>query len=77
VPPVISHALCGLWDRCSQGSKGQAPPVSHRSRWYSEWRKTLYSNEKLKLMLGWSPRISTDEGLRRYFNSCQQGERHA
>jgi len=78
VPRAISHALCGLWDKCSAGSKGQVPPVfSHRGRWYSEWRKTQYSNEKLKLRLSWAPRISTEEGLRRYFNHCQQGERRA
>jgi nucleoside-diphosphate-sugar epimerase len=77
VPHALSHALCCLWERYSQWSRGQLPPVFTRRRWYSEWKNTRYSNEKLKLRLGWVPKVSTEEGLRRYFNSCSQAERHA
>jgi len=77
VPHAISHALCCLWERYSLWSNGQLPPVFTRSRWYSEWKKTRYTNEKLKRRLGWSPKVSTGEALRRYFQSCGQGERHA
>jgi nucleoside-diphosphate-sugar epimerase len=77
VPHAFSHALCALWEKYSAWSKGQLPPVFTRSRWYREWRKTRYSNAKLKLELGWLPKISTGEGMYRYFQSCRQGERHA
>ena len=77
VPHVVSHALCYLWEKYSQWSKGQLPPAFNRRRWYAEWKKTRYSNEKLKVRLGWMPKVSTAEGLRRYFESCGQGERHA
>lgn len=77
VPHAVSHALCYLWEKYSQWSKGQLPPAFNRRRWYADWKETRYSNEKLKLRLGWAPKVSTEEGLRRYFKSCSQGERHA
>jgi len=77
VPHALSHVLCYLWEKYSHWSKGQLPPAFNSRRWYAEWKQTRYSNEKLKLKLGWVPRVSTEEGLRRYFKSCGQGELHA
>jgi nucleoside-diphosphate-sugar epimerase len=77
LPHLASFGLCYLWEKYSQWSKGQLPPVFNRRRWYSEWKKTRYSNEKLKTRLGWTPIVPTEEGLRRYFQSCGQGERYA
>ncbi len=77
VPHFASHALCYLWEKYSGWSKGQLPPVFNRRRWHAEWKKTRYSNEKLKAWLGWAPKVSTAEGLRRYFHSCAQDERYA
>ncbi len=45
VPHVASLDLCYLWEKYSQWSKGQLPPAFNRRRWYSEWKKTRYSNE--------------------------------
>lgn len=70
VPHAASLALCYGWEKYSRWSKGQLPPVFNRRRWHAEWRKMRYSNEKLKLKLGWRPQVSTREGLRRYFESC-------
>ena len=77
VPHAVSHALCFLWEKYSQWSKGQLPPVFNRRRWHASWKKTHYSNEKLKTKLGWSPRVPTAEGLKRYFQGCMQDGRHA
>jgi len=77
LPHVASLGLCYLWEKYSQWSKGQLPPVFNRRRWYSEWKKTRYSNDKLKARLGWMPAVPTAEGLRRYFKSCGEGERYA
>jgi nucleoside-diphosphate-sugar epimerase len=77
VPHLLSHGLCYLWEKYSQWSKGQLPPVFNVRRWHVEWKKTNYSNAKLKAKLGWAPRVPTAEGLQRYFQSCKQGERHA
>lgn len=74
VPPALSHWLCSLWEKYSRWSDGQLPPAFTLSRWHREWRKTRYSNAKLKLRLGWVPKISTEEGMHRYFQSCRQGK---
>jgi len=72
IPHPISYVLCFLWEKYSEWSQGQLPPAFTRRQWYSLWRKTRYSNDKLKSRLGWSPKISTAEALRRYFSSVQQ-----
>jgi nucleoside-diphosphate-sugar epimerase len=77
VPKLVSFALCNLWERYSVWSEGQLPPAFNRSRWNSLWRKTYYSNRKLKTRLGWQPVISTREGLNRYFEACRAGEARA
>jgi len=77
IPHTVSHMLCYLWEKYSQWSQGQLPPAFNRRRWYAEWKKTHYSNKKLKLKLGWVPKVSTAEGLRRYFKSSGDGERYA
>jgi nucleoside-diphosphate-sugar epimerase len=77
IPHVVSLALCYLWEKYSQWSEGQLPPAFSLRRWHAEWKKTRYSNAKLKAKLGWTPKVSTAEGLRRYFQSFGQGERHA
>jgi nucleoside-diphosphate-sugar epimerase len=77
VPHMFSYALCYLWEKYSQWSEGQLPPTFNRRRWYAEWRRTRYSNEKLKQRLGWAPKVPTSEALRLYFESCAQGGQHA
>jgi nucleoside-diphosphate-sugar epimerase len=76
VPQVASRALCYLWETYSRWSKGQLPPAFNQRRWHAEWRKTRYSNEKLKTRLGWSVKIPTEEAMRRYFQSCVDGQQH-
>lgn len=77
VPHIVSYALCYVWEKYSQWSGGQLLPAFNRKRWHAYWKKTRYSNEKLKARLGWVPKISIAEGLRRSFQSCTQGERRA
>jgi nucleoside-diphosphate-sugar epimerase len=77
VPHVASYALCSLWERYSNWSQGQLPPVFNTGRWHANWKKTSYSNKKLKTKLGWLPRISTTDGLRRYFEACKDEQAHA
>lgn len=77
VPHMVSHALCYLWEKYSHWSAGQLLPAFNRRRWHAYWKKTRYSNEKLKAKLGWTQKVSTAEGLQRYFASCRQGGRHA
>jgi nucleoside-diphosphate-sugar epimerase len=77
LPHFASYALCYLWERYSNWSKGQLPAAFNLQRWHANWKKVSYSNEKLKSKLGWSPNVPMAEGLRRYFDSCRDGQRYA
>jgi nucleoside-diphosphate-sugar epimerase len=77
VPHAVSYLLCGLWERYSNWSQGQLPPTFNKREWHAYWKKTRYSNEKLKTRLGWAPQVSTAEGLQRYFEGCRSGGRNA
>jgi nucleoside-diphosphate-sugar epimerase len=77
VPHVVSHALCYLWESYSRWSTGQLPQAFNRRRWYIDWKKTHYSNKKVKLRLGWTPKVSTEEALCLHFKNCAAGSRHA
>ena len=77
IPHLLSYTLCYLWEKYSAWSQGQLEPVFNRRAWHGYWKKTRYSNKKLKTRLGWSPRVSMSEGLQRYFGSCRDGERRA
>jgi nucleoside-diphosphate-sugar epimerase len=77
VPHLASYALCYLWEKYSEWSKGQLPPAFNRKRWYTYWKKTRYSNEKLKKRLGWVPKVPTVDGLQRHFLIAARGERNA
>lgn len=77
IPHAVSYGLCYLWERYSGWSEGQLPPAFNRRRWRAFWKKTRYSNDKLKSRVGWRPRIPTQEGFRLYFEACRAGETNA
>jgi nucleoside-diphosphate-sugar epimerase len=72
IPHFVSYPLCYMWERYSEWSEGQLPPAFNRRRWHTEWKKTRYSNEKLKKKLDWTPKVSMSEGLERYFAGCRE-----
>ena len=73
LPHAVSFALCYLWEKYVIWSEGQLPNAFNRSRWYSNWKKMRYSNEKLKKVLGWAPVVSTTEGFKRHFEALRHG----
>jgi nucleoside-diphosphate-sugar epimerase len=77
VPHVASYALCYLWERYSGWSEGQLPPSFNCRKWHAFWKKTHYSNQKLKERLGWRPKVSTMDGLKSYFEACRARGPHA
>ncbi len=77
VPHPVSYALCFLWEHYSVWSEGQLPPAFSLSRWHAYLKKTRYTNEKMKTLLGWTPRVPMTEALRRYFEACRSGQDHA
>lgn len=76
-PHILSYVFCWLWEKYSHWSQGQLPLIFSRGEWHAYWKKTYYSNEKLKHALGWTMRVPTDEGLRRYCEFCKQRGTHA
>ena len=72
VPHFLNYALCYLWEKYSAWSDQQLPPAFNRRKWHAYWKKTSYSNEKLKTRVGWTPRVRTEEGLGRFFESCRK-----
>jgi nucleoside-diphosphate-sugar epimerase len=77
LPHAVSYFFCYLWEKYAAMSDGQLPPVFSRSEWHAYWKWTRYSNEKLKSLLGWKARVSTEEGLERFLASCAEGRSHA
>ena len=72
LPHSLSYLFCYMWEKYSRKSEEQLPPVFNRSRWHNNWKKTRYSNKKLKTLLGWKMKVTTEEGIRRYCESCRE-----
>jgi nucleoside-diphosphate-sugar epimerase len=77
VPGFLSYFFCLIWEKYSSRSQGQLPNAFNRKVWHATWKKTHYTNQKLKQGLSWNQKIPTSEGLRRYFESCREKESHA
>jgi nucleoside-diphosphate-sugar epimerase len=77
IPSFLSYILCFMWEKYCAWSHGQLPETFNRRAWHVYWKSTLYTNEKLKRRLGWSQRVATSDGLKRYFESGRKKERHA
>jgi nucleoside-diphosphate-sugar epimerase len=77
LPRLLTYYLCFLWEWYSKWSEGQLPPAYNRKAWHASWKKTRYSNAKLKSRVGWQPSVPTSEGLRRHFESCRAEGSHA
>jgi len=77
VPHGLSYILCYVWEKYSHWSQGQLPPAFNRRGWHAYWKKTRYTNSKLKERLGWKPSVPPAEALRRYFESCREKARRA
>jgi nucleoside-diphosphate-sugar epimerase len=72
IPHWISYLFCWAWESYSYRSEGQLPLAFTTRRWHAEWKRTRYSNRKARNLLGWSPLISTSEGLDRFFENCRE-----
>ena len=77
LPHALSYGLCYLWEKYSEWSDGQLPATFNRPHWHAYWKKTRYSNEKLKTRVGWQPKVSMREALARCFRSYRENETHA
>jgi len=82
---VWSTVACLQRTLCSN-LQGRYPPLipdfamrsndnHHRGRWSAYWKGNTYTNEKSTSLLGWTPSIPMEEGLKRYFEHCGQSGR--
>jgi nucleoside-diphosphate-sugar epimerase len=78
IPKPFGFLFCFFWEKFSKWSGGQIPPVYTLREWEAYWKKTFYTNKKLKEKTGWSPRVTTADGLLAFFLSCRQAasEKH-
>lgn len=63
IPYWLAYAACFLWGKYSKWSKGQLPPVFNPRRCAAEWKSQRYSNQKLKMRLGWRPRVPMKQAM--------------
>lgn len=57
-----------LWEKYSEWSGGQLPPVFNRKSCSVYWKGNTYSNQKAKELLGWQPRVEMKFALREFFS---------
>jgi len=67
VPYRLFYMFCYLWEWYSRWSERQLPPVYNRKMCSVAWKGNRYSNEKIKKLLGWTPKTGFDEALIHYF----------
>ena len=67
VPYRAFYAFCYLWERHCRWSEGQFPLVFNRRRCSAYWKGNRYSNQKLKKLTGWRPRVSFEAAAPDYF----------
>lgn len=77
IPHACSYLLCRAWEKYSRWSQGQLPPAFTTALWYSQWRKTNYSNRKLKERMGWYPETRIQTGLEELFGASLGHVRNA
>ena len=66
IPYRMFYLFCYLWEKYSEWSEGQLPPAFNRRRCAAYWKGNKYSNQKLKDLLDWKPRVSFDQAMRQY-----------
>jgi nucleoside-diphosphate-sugar epimerase len=66
VPYWAASLLCRGWEWYSRASRGQVPPAFNRRRCAADWKGNRYSNAPLKDAIGWRPKVSMEEGMRRF-----------
>lgn len=68
IPYWLFSLFTMWWERYSLRSKGQIPLVFSKTRTESLWKSYVYSNQKAKDLLGWTPAVPYQDALRRYFD---------
>ncbi len=64
--PLFLSVLCHVGKVLAM-VQGQLPPAFNRRRCAAVWKRSDYSNRKLKELVGWSPRVPFQEATQKYF----------
>jgi nucleoside-diphosphate-sugar epimerase len=72
VPYPVASGFSWAWEKYSQWSKGQLPPVFNRRRCSAEWKGNRYSNRKLREQLGWRPRVPRKQAIEAFLTQFGQ-----
>ena len=67
VPYHLFFLFCYAWERYAARSQNQLPPLFNRRMCAVYHKGNRYSNEKLKRIVGWAPKVCMDEALALYF----------
>ena len=71
IPYSVAYALSLLWEKYSNWSQGQLPPVFNRRRCAAEWKGNRYSNQKLKDRLGWKPSVPMEQAMKAFLSQFE------
>lgn len=66
VPYRSFFLFCYAWELYSKWSERQLPPLFNRRMCATYWKGNRYSNEKLKRLLGWKPKVPFQEAIVQY-----------
>lgn len=72
IPKPAGLLFCLFWHKLSTWSRGQVPSAFTYREWAAYWKKTFYSNKKIKEKLGWQPKVSTRDGLEKFYSYCRE-----
>src|SRR5262249_290529 len=74
IPYSVAYFLSLLWEKYSESSKGQLPPVFNRRRCAAEWKGNRYSNQKLHERLGWKPTVPMEQAMEAFLGQFGKSE---
>jgi nucleoside-diphosphate-sugar epimerase len=66
VPYPLARALSWVWEKYSQHSHGQLPPVFNRRRCSAEWKGQRFSNQKIRQRVGWHPSVPMQQAMQAF-----------
>jgi len=72
VPYSLFYLFNFAWEKYSSWSDGQLPPVFNRRICKAYYKDQSFSNEKVKALLGWRPRVAMSEALDRFCAYAQE-----
>ena len=76
LPKAVSYSVFCLMGTLLTLLKRGSPTRYNRRRWSAYWKGNTYTNEKLKRLLGWTPNVPMEEGMKRYFAYCKRTGEH-